>query len=75
MFKKSLPRSWRKPIYAAMFCIGIVVGAIQVACLSIGNQPEWLDVVLAVFAFLGGSTHGLAGGNVDDDELPDGPAA
>lgn len=44
----------RKAIYGIYIVTGVILGAVQVAFAAIegAGQPDWLTVVLAVYAFL-----------------------
>lgn len=54
----------RQIVYGVLALAGLILGAIQVAYITSGAQPEWLDIALAVFAFVGSAVHNLAGSNV-----------
>lgn len=54
----------RKPIYQVFGALGIVIGAVQVAFAAAdAGQPVWLNVALAVYAFLGGAGFTVAQAN------------
>lgn len=51
-----IPAKNRKHAYAVFALIGITLGAAQVAFVSLGSaQPDWLNVALSVYAFIGGA--------------------
>lgn len=52
----------RKPIYRIFALLGLLIGAVQVGYSVVPDveQPVWLSVVLAVYAFLGGAGFTLA---------------
>jgi len=55
----------RKIVYAVYALAGVVLGSVYVAYQSTpAEQPEWLTVAVAVFAYLGTAFGALAGGNV-----------
>jgi hypothetical protein len=59
-----LPPSARKTVYATYAVLGVVIGCIQVAyASSSAGQPMWLNVVLAVFGFLGTAIGATAASN------------
>lgn len=51
-----LPASVRDVFYIAIVVAGVGLGSVQVAYAAIpdAGQPEWLNVTLAVYAYLGG---------------------
>ncbi|RLV54836.1 hypothetical protein D9V41_14700 [Aeromicrobium phragmitis] len=51
-----LPDGFRDAFYLAILVAGIALGSIQVAYAAIpdAGQPGWLNVALAVYAYLGG---------------------
>lgn len=60
-----LPDKWRKTLYAIYALIGVGLGAIQVGIASAGSeQPVWLTVSFAVYAFVGGAFGLTAASNV-----------
>lgn len=60
----SLPKKWRQVVYVALGVVGVVLGAVQVAFLVLDSQPVWLNIALAVFAFLTGGSNAVAKHNV-----------
>ncbi len=42
----------RAGVYTTLALLGVGLGATQVAFLTMGVQPQWLTVVLAVYGFL-----------------------
>lgn len=49
-----VPAVWRKRAYALYALLGVVISGTQVGYAATSNgQPEWLTVVLAVYAYLG----------------------
>ena len=56
--------SKRKPIYQAFAALGLVIGATQVGFAAAeAGQPVWLNVALAVYAFLGAGGFAVAQAN------------
>lgn len=55
----------RAAIYGAYVLIGLVIGALQVGFAAIAgvDQPDWLTISLAVYAYLGIPVGGLAAVN------------
>ena len=47
------PALWRRRLYLAYALVGLVVGGLQVGYATTGGDPEWLQVVLALVAYLG----------------------
>lgn len=58
----------RKRIYAAFWVVGLVLGALQVAFASTGNEADWLVGALATYAFLGTAVGFQAQANTSGDE-------
>lgn len=56
--------SKRKPIYQVFAALGLVIGAAQVGFAAAeAGQPTWLNVALAVYAFLGAGGFAVAQAN------------
>lgn len=63
--KDVLPPRARFWVYVAYGIVGVLIGAIQVGVAAAEqDQPMWLTVALAVYAFLGGPLGATASGNV-----------
>jgi hypothetical protein len=60
---ESVPPRVRAWVYAILATAGLVLGSLQVAYLTLGVQPLWLTVSLAVFAFLVGPGNTMAASN------------
>jgi len=60
---ESVPVKARAWVYMILALAGIVVGSLQIAYLTIGYQPTWLSVTVAVFAFLVGPGNTMAASN------------
>jgi hypothetical protein len=62
VIKSSVARAW---IYGAYVIAGLAVGALQVAFAAVAGveQPDWLTIALAVYAYLGIPVGGLAAVN------------
>lgn len=65
----------RKRLYALLAVAGVIVGALQTAYLTLGYQPRWLLVALAVFPFVSGAIHSMSAGNTPPLPSNDPPAA
>lgn len=54
----------RKPIYQVFAALGLLIGATQVGFAAAeAGQPVWLNVALAVYAFLGAGGFAVAQAN------------
>lgn len=60
------PAQVREKIYWAYAVVGAIIGAIQVAYVTVDASvtPNWLKVVIAVYAYLGIAMGATAGSNV-----------
>lgn len=57
----------RQAVYVAYALLGVVIGATQVGYLTVAGSdalPQWLKVVLAVYAFLSAPVLAIAASNV-----------
>lgn len=65
MLTDILPASTRKTVYALYAVVGVVLGAVQVAYSASSSlgQPEWLNIALAVFGFVGTAIGAVAASN------------
>jgi protein-S-isoprenylcysteine O-methyltransferase Ste14 len=71
---EALPAKVRQIIYVAFAVAGVGVGATQVGYASANiDQPTWLNVTLAVFAFLGTALGITAASNIRKPDANDGP--
>ena len=66
-----VPAPVRKIAYAVYASVGIIFGCIQVGISAAGGgQPVWLNVCLAIFAFLGGALGFTAASNTEPVKKP-----
>lgn len=70
MLRDILPDSARKTVYAAYALIGALIGAIQVGYVAVpgADQPVWLTVALAVYAYIGIAIGATAASNTTPSE-------
>jgi hypothetical protein len=61
------PAQYREKIYWVYALVGVVLGAIHIAVVTIDANvmPDWLKVALAVYAYLGVALGATAGSNVN----------
>jgi hypothetical protein len=63
----------RRAIYTVFWVVGLAIGATQVGYASTDNgTPDWLNIALAVYAFLGGAIGFTAQQNVGNPAQPEG---
>lgn len=67
-----VPQSVRAKLYAIYVTLGVLIGGTQIAYQAIPDvaQPDWLTVVLAVYAYLAIPIGGLAVSNTNNATPP-----
>lgn len=65
MLRDILPAAQRKAVYALYVVIGVLIGALQVGYTAVpgADQPTWLTVALAVYAYVGVAVGATAASN------------
>ena len=70
---KLIPPNVRRWVYAIYGLVGLILGAISAAYGALGDSaPDWLRIVLAVYAFVGTAIGATAGSNVSQPSDGDG---